>query len=172
MKYETLIGKTFGKWKVVGYDKTRHKWTAICECGRWGKHTRSTFEQGTSTQCMKCYTSRLAINESAFHAVWNDYVQQSRRRGWVWELTKEEAKSLFVQPCYYCGDVPAAVKTIPNGRGSFTFNGIDRFDNALGYVYSNCVACCKTCNYMKRTMSVKDFLVHIRKIAAHQKEDL
>ncbi len=100
------------------------------------------------------------------------YVQQSRRRGWVWELTKEEAKSLFVQPCYYCGDAPAAVKTIPNGRGSFTFNGIDRLDNALGYVYSNCVACCKTCNYMKRTMSVKDFLVHIRKMAAHQKEGI
>jgi hypothetical protein len=164
MKRETLAGKTFGKWKVFGWDSAKGKWITHCECGQWGVHTRTTLEREESTQCMKCYTRRIPVNESAFNAVWNDYVQQSRRRKRTWSLTKDEARGLFSQSCFYCGNEPSAIKTIPNGRGSFTFNGIDRVDNALDYVYSNCVPCCRVCNFMKREMSTADFLDHIDKI--------
>jgi hypothetical protein len=165
MTLTTLIGKTFGKWKVVGWDKRRGKWTAICECGRWGKHSRTTLEREESTQCMFCYSHRRPANESAFNAVWNDYVQAARRRKLVWNLTKGEARNLFSSACTYCAQLPYAVKTIPKGQGSFTFNGIDRRDNLQGYILTNCVACCRVCNIMKQDMSVENFLLHVRKIA-------
>jgi len=130
--------------------------TEICQCG-------SPKTKG-SIRCMGCYTRRCPVNESAFHAVWNDYVQASRRRKLGWGLTKDQARNLFQQPCAYCGQPPRAVKTIPLGRGSFTFNGIDRRDNLQGYVLTNCVACCRVCNIMKQNMSVEEFLAQVGRI--------
>src|ERR1017187_6084253 len=92
-----------------------------CECGN--------LKTKGSAQCMDCYSHRLMGGASAFNAVWNDYVQQSRRRKLSWTLTKNSAKRLFKGVCFYCGASPSAVKMIPNGQGSFTFNGVDRVDN-------------------------------------------
>jgi hypothetical protein len=41
--------------------------------------------------------------------------------------------------------------------GGFTSSGLDRLDSNLGHTYSNVVACCKRCNWAKRTMSVDEF---------------
>jgi hypothetical protein len=41
------------------------------------------------------------------------------------------------------------------------YNGIDRIDSNLGYEINNCIPCCGTCNYMKNTMTPKDFLKKI-----------
>ena len=129
-----------------------------CQCGKL--KTRG------SVHCMGCYSLRLSTGESAFNAVWNDYIQQSRRRNLKWYFIKRDARKLFESPCFYCGASPNTVKTIPKGQGSFVFNGIDRVDNSLGYTPENCVACWRVCNFMKQDMSVEDFLIHIRKILA------
>ena len=113
---------------------------------------------------MGCYSRRLSDGESAFNAVWNDYIQQSRRRKLKWALTKEGARKLFEGPCFYCGASPSVAKTIPNGQGFFVFNGLDRVDNQQGYDEANCVSCCRVCNFMKRGMSVGDFLDHVHRI--------
>ncbi len=42
--------------------------------------------------------------------------------------------------------------------------GIDRMDNNIGYVLSNCVTCCGQCNIFKLNLSITDFLIHINKI--------
>ena len=41
---------------------------------------------------------------------------------------------------------------------SFKRNGIDRIDNALGYIESNVVACCPICNLAKRNLPVDTFV--------------
>ena len=134
--------------------------TEKCKCG--GMKSKG------SIQCMACYGARLSdVNESAFHVVWNDYVQQARRHNREWSLTQTEARDLLSSPCVYCGQPPRVVKTIKYGRGSFVCNGIDRQDNSQGYVLTNCVSCCKVCNIMKQGMSVEDFLAHVRRIAAN-----
>src|ERR1035437_10202550 len=137
--------------------------TETCQCGN--------LKTKGSLQCMGCYSRRLSDGESAFNAVWNDYVQQSRRRKLKWSLTKNGPRKLFRGYCFYCGTSPIAVKTIPNGQGSFVFNGIDRRDNSLGYDKKNCVPCCMICNFMKRSMGVEEFLAHIRRIAGHHEKD-
>lgn len=65
-------------------------------------------------------------------------------------LTQEQFALLITQPCAYCGD-----------KGKV---GIDRVDNLQGYTSENSAPCCKTCNFMKKTMTKKQFLEQIKKI--------
>lgn len=61
------------------------------------------------------------------------------------ELTSSDFEIFTSNPCYICGK-------------KSTNNGIDRFDNSIGYTLNNVEACCKTCNYMKRNMSYEYFI--------------
>jgi hypothetical protein len=69
------------------------------------------------------------------------------------ELTQELFEQIVKQPCYYCG--------IVQDRG---FNGIDRKDSTECYTESNCLSCCKMCNYMKGSLSERVFLDRIEHI--------
>jgi hypothetical protein len=46
--------------------------------------------------------------------------------------------------------------------------GIDRRDNSVGYLISNCAPCCKNCNLAKRDMSEAEFLRWVARIATKQ----
>jgi len=69
------------------------------------------------------------------------------------ELSQELFEQIVKQPCYYCG--------IVQDRG---FNGIDRKDSTECYTESNCLSCCKMCNYMKGSLSERVFLDRIEHI--------
>jgi len=43
-------------------------------------------------------------------------------------------------------------------NGTLNLNGIDRVNNAFGYTWQNCVACCENCNRSKGTRTVADFM--------------
>ena len=55
--------------------------------------------------------------------------------------------------------------------GRYTYNGIDRIDNALGYVIGNVTSCCGTCNKAKATMGRIDFLDWVRRVYRWSCED-
>lgn len=76
-----------------------------------------------------------------------DYARQS------FELSQDMFEQIVKQPCYYCG--------IVQDRG---FNGVDRKDSTEGYTESNCVSCCKMCNYMKSSLAERVFLDRIEHI--------
>lgn len=76
-----------------------------------------------------------------------------------WEgllITLEEFKNISSKPCTYCGENKERI-------------GIDRIDNLKGYTIENSTSCCKLCNFMKKTMTVNEFLTHIKKISEHNK---
>lgn len=59
---------------------------------------------------------------------------------------------MWQKECYYCGiDIPNI--------------GIDRVDNAIGYVIGNVQPCCTVCNMMKRSMSEEMFIEHCKRVA-------
>lgn len=84
------------------------------------------------------------------------YKQIAPKRKLIFDLTIETFKKYFRSTCYYCGENMINV-------------GFDRVDNSIGYVESNIVPCCTTCNLMKRAMDKDFFLNHCRKIADHKK---
>jgi len=84
------------------------------------------------------------------------YIKCAKIRNIGFELTKEEFESLVLQPCYYCGE---------STEGEVI--GVDRLDSSRKYTTDNCVSCCKTCNFMKGTLSMATFIQHSHKIAKH-----
>ena len=72
-------------------------------------------------------------------------------------MTPEQFEELIQRDCFYCGIPPQTSLRAKWLDGTFVYNGIDRWDNDLGYVEGNVVACCKSCNYAKHTMSGRAF---------------
>ena len=78
------------------------------------------------------------------------YQQSAKTRGYEFSLNSDDFENLLKENCHYCGKQNA--------------NGVDRKNNDIGYLINNVVACCSTCNYMKRDLSYDDFKEHLIKI--------
>lgn len=76
----------------------------------------------------------------------NDKKQKAISRNKKWNLTSIEAGKILISPCFYCGQKNDA----PN-------MGIDRINNSIDYIASNCVPCCFSCNSAKGTKSFDEF---------------
>lgn len=85
---------------------------------------------------------------------YNQYRYSAKNRGHTFNLSLNEFKSIIVdQTCTYCGE--------PDNIG------IDRIESDIGYELNNCVAACSTCNFIKQSMTQKEFISKIRKISIY-----
>lgn len=98
---------------------------------------------------------------------------ESRKHGFY--LIYEDFIKLIKKDCFYCGEPPTPTsKKMLKARGNtneppFYYNGIDRINSDKDYTIDNVVPCCKTCNYMKHTLSQEQFYDKIIKIAKNLK---
>lgn len=83
------------------------------------------------------------------------YKRQAVDRGIKWTITDNHFYNLMRGLCYYCGYQP----TTP-----LQFNGIDRFEESLGYTPQNAVPCCAECASIKTDLSVENLWQHIKRI--------
>lgn len=95
------------------------------------------------------------------------YRKRARVAGMSFELTRYQARRLFEAPCHYCGKPPGNGPTHQKCAGTYLWNGIDRLDSTQGYLESNCVACCKDCNWAKGMRSVEEFTAWISRVYRH-----
>lgn len=79
------------------------------------------------------------------------YKSQAKKRKKDFVLTKEQFEKIINGECYYCGTKNKI--------------GIDRKDNSKGYTIENSVSCCRICNWMKLTLTEKEFIQHCIEIA-------
>lgn len=93
------------------------------------------------------------------------YAAKSKR--FEFELTRKDVGDLIFKPCYYCGDLPSRFprRTKDSSPLTIPINGIDRFNNLIGYIKENCVTCCSDCNYLKSSRSGDAFISKILSIA-------
>lgn len=162
--WESLVGQIFGKLCVLEDSGKRVSgqilWKCVCECGNMHFVGGSYLKDGRSTSCgctrRQIMTSQrytlLPENEAAFNVLYRSYVNGSRHRDIEFSLTKEEFKNLTQNDCYYCGKIPAQIKS--SSTESYVYNVTDRVDNLKGYALDNCVSCCSTCNRLKRSITV------------------
>lgn len=61
--------------------------------------------------------------------------------------------------------------TTGNKYSEYIYNGIDRVDNAVGYILENCIPCCEFCNKAKGTKTYFDFLDWICRLIAYKKKE-
>jgi hypothetical protein len=71
---------------------------------------------------------------------YNDYRLRALKKQLDFLLMETDFKNITNEKCYICG----------KGNSETHRNGIDRYDNNIGYRIENCKPCCGECNYMKR----------------------
>lgn len=114
----------------------------------------------------------LGDGHAGLTALYASYRHNAKKRGRDFLLTREEFTAVTQQPCLYCGALPSQ-QSLCNAREHtrYTYNGLDRVDNGKGYTPDNVVPCCKTCNLMKRDLSVTDFINQCRLIGGSHASD-
>lgn len=180
-KFIDLTNKVIKQLTIVKYvnmaDKkgqTRWVWKCICECGNTS-YVRTTKLTGANpqTSCKVCSNKRHAQKRvldsflSLRNRIYKIYKKGAEKRGYIFNLTFEEADSLMQENCHYCDEPPVeniGDQTYTYGQGVFKRNGIDRLDNTQGYITSNVVACCSKCNIAKMDNSENDFYNWIQKV--------
>ena len=85
---------------------------------------------------------------------WKEYRSNAKVRSLSFELTFDQFMLFWQKPCHYCGD---PIET----------SGLDRIDNALGYVIANVQPCCTTCNMAKKKRDAAAYIAHCVKVAKH-----
>lgn len=178
---EDLVGRRFGRLLVVeqceGRLRGMYTWRCKCDCGTTRIVPTSALNTGNTTSC-GCLTKEnqrkavaLPVGEAAFRRVVHSYKDAARKKGRVFELSRNDMRHLTKQNCYYCGAEPFTVKTEAHLNGSYVYNGVDRIDTAGGYTPDNVVACCRHCNMAKRAMTQGEFVEWARKLYNHWARD-
>jgi len=154
--------------------KNKKKYKIQCDCGKIRvvdkydyENIGNTKESHLGDMCKQCAKVHRWENADPVHKLYRlihmDYKRQASRRDLIFTLTSIESYNLFTSNCHYCNSEPNNVKKHGKNKNVFfNYQGIDRIDPKVGYINSNCVACCKHCNYAKREMSYNEFIDWIK----------
>lgn len=139
----------------------------LCNCDICGKDIeikyyglfirKNNYENTKTTVCKNCSMANVNFKHGDEH--YSIVKAGAKYRGIDFKLTLDEFKSIVMQKCHYCNEVYDGKY---KGR-----NGIDRIDSSKGYVLSNCVPCCATCNSMKLDTDYDEFLNNVKYIYKH-----
>jgi len=99
--------------------------------------------------------AKTSINQS-----FCSYMKEAKRRNIDFHLSKDTFCELIKKNCHYCGEINEEKK----------FNGIDRINSSIGYLFENCVSCCSLCNYLKNKTPIDIFMRRVQHIVSYLKE--
>lgn len=182
-KEKDITSERFGEWTALRRAGTSKSgdllWEARCSCGTEKVVLKKSMTRGKSKSCGCKQKELIAANrtvhrlpkgEASKKQLWHAYKRGAETRGLVFALTLDEFGVLTKDACTYCGVLPAAMNKIPTLNGYYVYNGVDRVNSDIGYIISNCVPCCKRCNYAKRSATVEEFHEWITRLTKFQQE--
>jgi hypothetical protein len=162
---EDITGLVFSRLTAIKFDHTTnsglHYWEFQCSCGKVKVIRKSSVKFGETQSCgclgkeRRLASNSLPQGEAGLNEVLDTYKRNSIKNSREFSLNKEQFTELTQQSCHYCKRLP--FKANSRHCGDFVYNGIDRVDNSKGYVASNAVACCETCNRAKLQMTIDEF---------------
>lgn len=166
-RIKDISGEIFGKWTVISLDHVENGktyWLCKCECGKEKSVYKGSLKNGSSKSC-GCYNPRQLPNgEASLNQLYNNYIQNSKKREIEFALNKEEFSVLTKQNCFYCGIKPEQFYKSRHNSGDYTYNGIDRLNSKEGYSIENTVPCCGRCNEAKNDLNYEDFVDWINRV--------
>jgi hypothetical protein len=96
-----------------------------------------------------------AFNDYLVRVTYSAYKNTADKKNNVFEITKEQFNKITDNDCYICGK---------KNETYIHKNGIDRFNNLIGYILENCRSCCGNCNYMKCEYTHENVLQKFKQI--------
>lgn len=178
-RLKDLTGQQFGDltvleqadWYVYGKQSHRYaQWKCRCTCGTELVVRGSNLTSGNTTSC-GCHresvrgqcTKRdivagvqaVALNEAGHYY---QVQHRAQRKGFEFELTREEFSTLRNSACALCGFDEGPVS-------------IDRIDSEKGYTRDNCQPLCRVCQTLKSAFPNEFIIRHINRIHRHLDEN-
>ena len=144
------------------------RWKCRCDCENIVLVTGKQLKRGQRScgchvfngQFRKHKTDEdVNISKIVYH-----YKRGATARNYEWALTLDQAKSLLLSSCGYCGGPPSRVFRAYPDTSTTTVGGIDRIDNLQGYIPSNVLPCCKVCNRAKLDAPFDEFLQWLHRV--------
>lgn len=148
-----------------------YKWRARCGCGKEFLVRKRNVEKGhtKSCGCLRKLAARARnlrreppspedTLEVQIDTKFYRYEQSAKVKALDFELDSSSFRKLVTSPCHYCGMFIGDI------------NGIDRVDNSVGYLKSNCIPCCSGCNYLKGSMDYNTFVKTVHLISDNMKK--
>lgn len=176
---ENLEGNKYGRLLVLELQAEpahRKHYLCLCDCGKTKIADGRYLKNGSIRSCGCLRNEKIAEHnksrigeirvkkpDAVFNVLYNNIRSGANRRSYVFELTVDDVKDLSKQNCVYCGAEP--MQKIQYKSDIYLYNGIDRVDNSVGYVKSNCVPCCGTCNRAKGSKTHAEFMLWIDRIS-------
>lgn len=172
------LGKLTALKELQERDKNRYvKWLCKCECGKEKIVTASQLKRGAVKSCGCLHSKASRKNgkltqkkkgEASFNALLTNYKYGAKKRNITFNLTNEQFRKITSEKCHYCGIEPKQTRvTDKRYNGCYLYNGIDRINNNIGYIYNNCRPCCGNCNRAKYNKTEKEFEEYIERTYNH-----
>lgn len=167
------VGKKFGKWKVLGVylgvqSPKMPRWLCECECGLQKGIIIQTLvrEKSPSKSCRACWEHgpKNILNSLMFYRIKSNASKFGRK----FSLSKKALYKLFLKQngiCALSGEKIILANTSLGCRRGESTASLDRIDNAKGYIPSNVQWVHKRINYMKHTISEKEFIFWCRRVS-------
>lgn len=168
-----LKGNIYGKLTVIDFSHTNkgHSyWKCKCSCGNdcirsitslKGNHVRSCGCLVTERMQKLNREKRLPPGTSGARAIHGAYKCHAKKQGIIFELSIFEFETISLKNCYYCGAIPSNVNKEKYNLKKFIYNGLDKKNPNEGYTLSNCLPCCKMCNWSKGKKSYQEFINYL-----------
>lgn len=168
--------------RLTAISYTNGKWRCICDCGEYTELITNKILSGNTQSCGCLQAERVRETIKQVHEGnrklepklasakkrWGDYTHQNDLY-----ISFEEFLDITSKNCVYCGVVPLQcwnaftkkknASQYSRDNGDWYYNGIDRIDNNVGYVKSNCCTACFQCNNAKTDQSREEFLARVPK---------
>ena len=184
MKFKYSEGDVVGNLEIKGLGGTSKSgvrlYSVLCLlCGSVTDKRLQTIERAKSCGCMQSKRSRRVVGSGRRSAegtraeinnLISTYKSNARKRGIPFELTYIQFETLVDSECYFCGDIGGNTLR-KRGYNDYSYNGIDRVDNSVGYLPSNCISCCSWCNRAKNNGTLENFVDKCKKITSRIEMD-
>lgn len=170
-----MTGERFGRLTVLERAPSRRyptrtlaMWVCKCDCGKTtvvpGAALRS--KNSKSCGCGRGEPLKLPNGVSSSRAVYGSLIRNATKRGLPVDISLDDFLRLTQMDCTYCGSPPSSrYRPSRHANGYYVYNGLDRMDNAQGYLIGNVTPCCDLCNDMKGTKTLAQFLEQCRRVA-------
>lgn len=169
--FKNRLGEKFGRLLVIerlpnNKSINQAVWKCRCDCGTETSVRASNLHCGQTKSC-GCLHMEI-ISKRPYEHAYNRLLHGAKRRHKKCDITYEEYLSFTtIKNCFYCGELIEWSPHVSNSRNQGY--KLDRINNSIGYIKSNCCVACATCNNMKAKMNSEDFIKHCLKVIERNK---
>lgn len=138
--------------RIIAYSASWRKNNPERARAWWAKYRKTHHEKITAY-----WKSKNSTKDGFLKTRFQVYRKTSESRGLQFNISFSQFSEFWKTECFYCGTIVEKI-------------GLDRVDNARGYVEGNIVSCCRDCNVAKNALSFEAFINLCEKVTARHRK--